>query len=182
MDIYKGRLFTKEQCEHLKYVAEQHAYQANPGWIGMPNKNVPGMFDTTDSVFEELFHAVTHSVFGGRMCEGSLRFESNNEPHLVRYHTIGNKSGAPLHKDTEHKSLTLNCLLSDTDSFGGGGTYLQVLDRTIKLEQGEMLIHPGNLKHAGADIRFGLRHLLVAFLECEWEHGSEISLQNGPML
>jgi hypothetical protein len=30
------------------------------------------------------------------------------------------------------------------------------------------LIHPGCLAHGGADITFGVRQLLVAFVECDW--------------
>ncbi|KAL7537574.1 hypothetical protein ACHAWF_005811 [Thalassiosira exigua] len=103
------------------------------------------------------------------MQEKSLEFESCNEPHLVRYDGAAVMTSAPLHRDAEHKTLTLNVLLSDESDFGGGGTYIAAIDRTIRLRQGEFLLHPGNLEHGGAEITFGVRHLLVAFLECEWK-------------
>ena len=93
------------------------------------------------------------------------RFESDSEPHLVKYK--GSSSGSPLHTDTTHKSITINALLSSSNDFGGGGTYIEVLDRVIQLEQGQMLIHPGCLAHSGADITYGVRQLLVAFVECD---------------
>ncbi|KAL7528560.1 hypothetical protein ACHAXR_006743 [Thalassiosira sp. AJA248-18] len=168
-DIFKGRLFTPDQCNQLKRMSEYHAYQVNSGWIGMSCKSIPGFIELTDHVFQKLFREL-YSLFPGNFREGSIRYESTNEPHLVRY--IGSSTGAPLHTDTAHKSITMNVLLSDNEDFGNGGTYLKVIDQTIKLEQGEVLIHPGNLEHAGADITFGVRHLLVAFIECEWEDNS----------
>lgn len=165
-EIYKGRLFTVDQCNQLKRMSEYHAYKVNSEWIGMACKSIPGFISTTDDHFHHLFREL-YCLFPGTMRRGSIQFESDNEPHLVRY--IGEATGAPLHIDTTHKSITINVLLSDNGDFGGGGTYLKAIDKTIKLEQGEVLIHPGNLEHAGADITFGVRQLLVAFLECEWE-------------
>lgn len=60
------------------------------------------------------------------------------------------------------------CLSAD-DEYTGGGTYITKLDRTIRLQQGEMLIHLGDLEHSGAEITSGVRRILIAFLACEWE-------------
>jgi hypothetical protein len=94
---------------------------------------------------------------------GTITYDSS-EPHLVKY--AGESSGSPLHVDTDHMSITINVLLSDANDFGGGGTYIPAIGRTIFLEQGQMLIHPGCLAHAGADITHGVRQILVAFVEC----------------
>ena len=165
--IYKGRLFTPEQCEELVRLSE---FQTdNPDWHGMTCKSIPGFLSTTNNIFDQLLNhheSGLQSIYPD-MIKGSLRLESDSEPHLVKY--SGKRLEAPLHKDNTHKSLTLNALLSKEDDFGGGGTYIQVLDKTIKLQQGQMLIHPGNLDHAGKEITFGVRRLLVSFLECEWE-------------
>ena len=168
-DIYKGRLFTPEQCNVLARASEFHAYNINPSWHGMACKSIDHeSYVQANLILDRLLNHESglHSIYPD-MTKGSLRFESDSEPHLVKY--SGERLEAPLHKDNTHKSLTLNALLSDTDDFGGGGTYIQVIDKVIKLEQGEMLIHPGNLDHAGAAITFGVRRLMVAFLECEWD-------------
>lgn len=166
--IYKGRLFTPEQCDELIRLSEFHT-EDNPDWHGMTCKSIPGFLSTTNNIFDQLLNhheSGLQSIYKD-MIKGSLRLESDSEPHLVKY--SGKRLEAPLHKDNTHKSLTLNALLSKEDDFGGGGTYIQVLDKTIKLQQGQMLIHPGNLDHAGKEITFGVRRLLVSFLECEWE-------------
>ena len=165
--IYKGRLFSPEQCDELVRLSEFHTY--NPDWHGMTCKTIPGFLSTTNNIFDQLLNhheSGLQSIYSD-MIKGSLRLESDSEPHLVKY--SGKRLESPLHKDNTHKSLTLNALLSKEDDFGGGGTYIHAINKTIKLQQGQMLIHPGNLDHAGKEITFGVRRLLVSFLECEWE-------------
>lgn len=182
-DIFKGRLFTREQCDQLNRMSEYHAYNeldtVNTGWTNeiytltaqhMACKSVPGFISTTDDIFRQLLREL-YSLYPGRVQRGTIEFETIGEPHLVKYN--GKAKGTVLHTDNDDeyasKSITINALLSDNDDFGDGGTYISAIDKTIKLEQGEMLIHLGNLEHAGAEITFGVRRLLVAFLACEWE-------------
>lgn len=63
--------------------------------------------------------------------------------------------------------ITANLSLSCKNSYSGGGTYIAAMDKLVKLEQGEMLVHPGHLLHAGNCITAGTRLLLVAFADCE---------------
>mmetsp|Transcript_18968 Transcript_18968/g.28123 ORF Transcript_18968/g.28123 Transcript_18968/m.28123 type:complete len:340 (-) Transcript_18968:216-1235(-) len=181
-DIYKGRLFTLEQCAQLNRMSEYHAYKGigsvKAGWSDqiytltaqhMTCESIPGFISTTENIFRQLLSEL-HTIFSGRVKRGSIEMETSGEPHLVKYN--GKAKGTVLHTDNDDEyaanSITVNVLLSDNDDFGGGGTYISAIDKTIKLEQGEMLIHLGNLEHAGADITFGVRRLLVAFLACEW--------------
>ena len=43
------------------------------------------------------------------------------------------------------------------------------MQQTVMLKKGEMLIHPGNLKHQGMDVSSGVRHILVAFMSSQWK-------------
>jgi hypothetical protein len=144
----------------------------------MACKTVPGFLPATDATFRHLLREL-HSLYPGMERRGgggggigigigeeggAMLFESDSEPHLVKY--AGKSSGSPLHVDTDHASVTINALLSDPSDFGGGGTYVPAIGRTIALEQGQMLVHPGCLPHAGADITRGVRQILVAFVEC----------------
>ena len=144
----------------------------------MACESVPGYIASTDDIFRQLLRAL-YSLYPGRVRKGTIEFESSGEPHLVKY--SGKAKGTVLHTDNHDdyasKSISLNVLLSNNDDFGGGGTYISVLDRTIKLKQGEMLIHLGDLEHAGTDITFGVRRLLVAFLACEWEDTENMNNQ-----
>ena len=192
-DIFTGRLFSVEQCAQLNRMSEYHAYKGmgseiDSGWTNqiytltaqhMACESVPGFISTTNDIFRQLLREL-YSLWPGRVRQGTIELESSGEPHLVKYN--GKARGTVLHTDNHDeyasKSITVNVLLSDNDDFGGGGTYISAIDRTIKLEQGEMLIHLGDLEHAGADITFGVRRLLVAFLACEWEDTEKMNNQS----
>ena len=45
-----------------------------------------------------------------------------------------------------------------------GGTYIEVIDSTIHLQRGQVLIFPGKLRHRGQKITKGVRFLLVGFM------------------
>ena len=80
-------------------MSEYHAYHVNPTWQGMPCKSVPGFVPATNDVFCKLFREL-YTLFPVPIKRGTLRFESVNEPHLVKYN--GEAKGAPLHIDTDH--------------------------------------------------------------------------------
>jgi hypothetical protein len=180
-DIFQGRLFTEEQCRQISRMAEYHAYRGistiGAGWTNelytltaqhMQCKDVPGLLSTTSHIFDQLRQEL-YSLFPGRIRKGSIDFESSGEPHLVKYH--GKAKGTEMHTDSpKFVCITLNVVLSADDDFSGGGTYIEAIDKTIHLKQGEVLIHLGDLEHAGADITGGVRNLLIGFLECEWEN------------
>jgi hypothetical protein len=179
-DIFKGRLFTKEQCLQMSRMAEYHAYRGistiGAGWTNelytltaqhMQCKEVPGFLSTTKPIFDQLRQEL-YNLFPGRIRQGSILYESDGEPHLVKYH--GKAKGTEMHTDnSEYIYITLNVVLSADEDFSGGGTYIKAIDKTIHLQQGEMLIHLGDLEHAGADITGGVRNLLICFFACEWE-------------
>lgn len=179
-DIFRGRLFTEEQCLQMNRMAEYHAYKGigtiGAGWTNelytltaqhMQCKDIPGFLSRTDHIFRQLQQKL-YTLFPGRIRRGSIVLESDGEPHLVKYH--GKSRGTAMHTDnSEFVYVTLNVMLSADVDFSGGGTYIKAIDRTIHLKQGEMLIHLGDLEHAGVEINSGVRRLLISFFACEWE-------------
>lgn len=179
-DIFKGRLFTPEQCMQINRMAEYHAYRCigtiGAGWTNelytltaqhMQCKDVPGLLATTDHIFRQLQREL-YTLFPERIRRGSIVFENDGEPHLVKYH--GKAKGTEMHTDnSDFVYITLNVMLSEDSDFSGGGTYIKAIDETIQLNQGEMLIHLGDLEHAGMDIESGVRRLLVSFFACQWK-------------
>ena len=71
----------------------------------------------------------------------------------------------PIHRDA--CLLTLNIALSSLDGYDGGGTYIESLDRTLKINQGQLLCHAGGAMHAGVSISRGERWVLVLFVLAE---------------
>ena len=65
-----------------------------------------------------------------------------------------------------HVILSINILLSDTKDFEGGGTYFND-GLTVFLEQGDVLVHSGKVKHSGLPITKGTRYIMVAFVTIE---------------
>ena len=53
--------------------------------------------------------------------------------------------------------VTVNIALSDPQDFEAGGTYFECIDKTVVLQQGEMILHLGGLKHQGVDIKAGVK-------------------------
>ena len=182
-NIYRGRLFTPQQCLQINRMAEYHAYRQigtiGAGWTNelytltaqhMHCKDIPGFIAMSDPIFTQLKHEL-YALFPRVIRTDSIALESDGEPHLVKYH--GRKSkGTVMHTDNSNPEfvyITLNVLLSEEEDFTGGGTYIKVIDKTIHLKQGEMLIHLGDLEHAGMEIHSGVRRLLISFFSCEWE-------------
>ena len=71
--------------------------------------------------------------------------------------------GHPYHKFGTGSNVTLNVMLSAPDAYEGGGTYFHASRKTVRLRQGQVLIHPGRLVHKSAPVTGGRRHILVAF-------------------
>jgi tetratricopeptide (TPR) repeat protein len=83
---------------------------------------------------------------------------------LVLGHQAPSRS-QPIHRDAS--LLTLNVALSSLDEFDGGGTYIEALDQTLKINQGHLLCHAGGVMHAGIGISSGERWVLVLFVLAE---------------
>jgi hypothetical protein len=178
-EVFTGRLFSIEECEQLNRMAEYQAYRGigtvGAGWTNefytltaqhMQCRDVPGMVSMITPRFQQLFKTL-YELYPDRICQNSICFDSEGEPHLVKYN--GKSKGTKLHTDnSEFIYITVNVALSAPDDYEGGGTYIEAMDETIRLQQGEMLIHLGNLVHAGVEITSGVRRLLIGFLECEW--------------
>jgi len=114
----------------------------------------------------EAVRGVVGEVYGNTKGAAMLRARSWKEPHLLLYQHL---EGKPLHTGVEMHydgcDVTWNCMLSKSNEYDGGGTYIRCLRKTVKLEQGQVLIHPGELYHKGCDITNGVRALIVCFMD-----------------
>jgi len=83
------------------------------------------------------------------------------QPHVLKY-DCDRHTGATLHFD--RCDVTVQLTLSESSDYDGGGTHFPALNSTVRLERGQLLLHPGPLLHAGCNIHRGTRYLLVWFL------------------
>ena len=61
--------------------------------------------------------------------------------------------------------ITANLALSRSDTYVGGGTTIAAIGQVVRLELGEVLLHPGSMVHGGNPITAGTRYLMVTFAD-----------------
>lgn len=159
-----NKIYGKNVCEWIIFESEEYA-KNNGGWTTSRHEN----YATTDLPVEKIlpvFRFVLHSfqnIF--KKIQTSYCLSQNTEFNvadlfIVKYSENAQNS-LDLHQDGSF--FTINLLLNDVCEFEGGGTYFND-GTTVFLEQGDMLIHSGKIKHAGIQITKGKRYLLVAFI------------------
>jgi len=158
-------IFQKDICHWIINEAENYAIN-NGGW----NKSRHKYFPTTDLPLEKIknvfsfilhsFNNITNNIKKCYCLDDNVLFEID-DLFIIKY-DVEQQTGLDLHSD--QSDITVSVLLNDGSDFEGGGTYF--LDElVVKLEQGDMLIHSGNVKHAGLSISNGRRYLFTAFIK-----------------
>jgi len=154
--------------------ANEHAMSVG-GW-GSPNTTRHRQYPTTDMSLSDIPDGKAVAATRASICNlllpslGSIfgvpqHLLSIIDIFIVRYaFEDGIQNHLPLHTDGSRYSF--NMLLSSPDDFDGGGTFFEVLDRTCKPGQGEVLLHRGDLRHAGMPVTRGTRYILVGFVDC----------------
>ena len=115
-----------------------------------------------DATYAKMLAVVLPTVAAVWRVDGARLYVS--EAFVVRYDAAeGAQRELEMHTDSSRWSL--NVLLSEEDSFEGGGTYFETTGRTKKPNRGDALIHEGDLRHRGMPVTEGVRYILVAFIE-----------------
>ena len=94
----------------------------------------------------------------------STLYSHSSHNSLLVIIIISSHSGVETHFDGS--DFTWSLMLSPRDNYEGGGTYIRCLQQTLRLQQGQVLLHPGALFHAGADITAGCREYVCCC--CCW--------------
>ncbi|GMH57476.1 hypothetical protein TL16_g02388 [Triparma laevis f. inornata] len=151
------QLLTPEECRSLIQSAESHVQSSagGSGWrklytytkMDLPMQDLAnaGVVDEQgQNIKESLMRRICSVVASYYGCSASaLRPRTWKEPHFLKYST----DVAPPHCGVEMHydgcNITWNLMLSDETDYDGGGTYIRCLRKTVKLLQGQVLIHPG---------------------------------------
>lgn len=173
-------LLSPETCALTRTMADDHVRKVHENGNRVPTWRTLYTYTKQDlpcSEVENLSTLVTDSITAsvksivgeiyGKPKEASrLRERSWKEPHLLLYQNI---EGKPVHTGVEMHydgcDITWICMLSSIDEYTGGGTYIRALRKNIKLQQGQVLVFPGELYHKGCDITSGVRAMAVCFLD-----------------
>jgi hypothetical protein len=159
-----NNIFGKNVCEW--FIAESENYaRLNGGWTTQRHHNYP----TTDLPLEKIT-----SIFGFTLFSFNNIFDRIKKSYCLPDYLTFNisdlfvvkydsdmQNSLEMHHDGSFFSM--NILLSDTNDFEGGGTYFND-GITSYLNQGDLLVHSGKVKHSGLTITKGNRYVLIAFV------------------
>ncbi|KAL7469172.1 hypothetical protein ACHAXS_009423 [Conticribra weissflogii] len=177
--IFVIDLLSPETCDEIRQMADDHVSRAHANgdsetWrtlytytkMDLPVVEVKYM---TANYTDHILHNVKKIIgeIHGKKDEAmKLHPRSWKEPHLLLYQALDEKphhTGIEMHYDG--CDYTWQAMLTRMNEYEGGGTYFRCLRKTIKLQQGQVLVHPGELYHKGLDITCGVRCLLVCFTD-----------------
>jgi hypothetical protein len=162
-----NKLFSKNVCDWLIFESEQYA-KNNGGWTtrrhesypttDIPLEKIKSIFNFVLFSFSDIFNKIKKSYCFTEEVSFNIK-----DLFIVKYdEQMQNK--LDLHHDGSF--LSINILLSDTKGFEGGGTYFND-GLTVFLEQGDVLVHSGKVKHSGLPVTKGTRYIMVAFVTIE---------------
>lgn len=165
--FHYSNIFSIDLCNYIIKQSNKYAME-NGGWTSTRHENFP----TTDlpvnqipsifGIIMESFHTIFSKIRLSYNLPQDLIFNII-DLFIVKYEHNAQNS-LDLHKDGSF--LSINVLLNNSNDFEGGGTYFY--DGLISyLEQGDLLVHSGEIKHAGMPITKGKRFLLVGFIQIE---------------
>ena len=173
--VSKTPILTDDECREIIEDCENSSY----GWgrsgarygtsaerIGdiIQLQNLPKSYSLVNfQLLPRLFPAIAKTFTSMNIHPENLRLFSSR---IVKYDESKGRVELGFHRDG--RLFTANIALNDIDEYEGGGVYLEGLkdfmESPIKLEKGQVLLHPGNVRHAGAPITKGVRYVLICFI------------------
>lgn len=156
--------YTKEICEWIINSSETYALN-NGGWTTQRHKNYP----TTDIPLEKVKDVFNFVIFSfNNLFQKIKKFYSlgeyihfNISDLFIAKYDSETQNELEIHRDGSFFSF--NILLSNANDFEGGGTCFED-GITVNLDQGDVIVHNGQIKHRGNKITKGTRYILVSFV------------------
>ena len=140
--------------DNKKWTVNRHDEYAT---TDIPIKNITSIINFLNFHAEKLFDIVYKSY---NLNKNNTSFIIKDS-FIVKYSASSQKS-LDMHKDGSF--ISLNIMLSDKSDYKGGGTIFED-GLCYKLDQGEILISSGQIKHGGLKITSGIRYIMVIFTE-----------------
>jgi hypothetical protein len=162
--IYKG-IYTQDICRFIINECELHA-KNNDGWTTKrhsvyPTTDLPveAVTSICGIIFQTLETILDKIKLSYELTNSGINFDIK-DLFVVKYSDNGQNS-LDMHHDGSF--ISFGILLSDVNNFEGGGTYFED-GLTTRLDQGDILIHSGLIKHSGLKVTKGTRYILVGFV------------------
>jgi len=158
-----NNIYSKDTCNWIINESELYAKE-NGGWTTNRHNNYP----TTDIPIDKIKHIFKY-VLGSldniitkiykHYCMPTSININILDLFIVKYEE---SSQNKLDIHTDGSFLTFSIMLSSRNDYEGGGTQFNDGIKVF-LEQGDVLVHSGSVKHSGLEITKGTRYILVGF-------------------
>jgi len=170
--VHVTRVADESQCDWVVRAAEAHAASLG-GWDGTGHHDYHPTNDVVvadskplrewlQAKLDDVIWPALGAQFG--VAPEELWLE---DAFIIRYESAeSGQSGLGMHTDDSELSFTI--LLSDPNTFEGGGTTFEAASNLIVTPaQGQMVSHFGRLRHAGNPVSEGVRYILAGFVRCQ---------------
>ena len=146
-------IITKSE-KYGKWTKNRHAFYPT---TDIPVEEIPGL----SFIREEFLPKISNlaKTYYGLEAQATIK---PFDLFVVKYE-VGGQDHLALHRDKSEISFVI--LLSDAKDFDGGGTFYETKNKTVSPEQGGLVMHCGQVRHAGKKITRGTRYILIGFLD-----------------
>jgi len=132
--------------------------------MDLPCTEVAELKEPMDHIMSSI-KSICGKIFENENGCSNLRPRSWKEPHLLKYLNNPDKKHTGIEMHYDGCDITWSLMLTDSDEYDGGGTYVRCLRKTVKIRKGQVLVHPGELYHKGVPITSGCRLLAICFMD-----------------
>jgi hypothetical protein len=158
-----NNIYSQDTCEWLINESELYAKE-NGGWTTNRHNNYP----TTDIPVENIKPIFKYVLRTIRNIMSKI-YKSYCIPENITINVVDlfivkyeKDSQNKLETHTDGSFITFSIMLSSSKDYEGGGTEFNDGIQMF-LEQGDILVHSGYVKHSGLEITKGSRYILVGF-------------------
>jgi len=158
-----NNIYSQDTCEWIINESELYARE-NGGWTTNRHNNYP----TTDipvenikPIFKYVLNTIPSIMTKIYKC---YCIPENFSINIVDFFVVKYEKDAQnkLETHTDGSFITFSIMLSSSKNYEGGGTEFNDGIK-IFLEQGDILVHSGYVKHSGLEVTNGVRYILVGF-------------------
>lgn len=165
-------VLSPEECRTI--IDESERIAAVSGWstkrhgsyptTDLPVSDLPESIELFNTLLKERILPLLGQEFAGAL-PASMTSLRVADAFVVKYSAAGGQTELKPHRDGS--VLSFNIALNECSEFEGGGTWFQSIDRSLRIDRGEMVMHASGVLHGGHPITSGTRYILVGFVILE---------------
>jgi len=158
-----NNIYSEDTCKWIINESELYAKE-NGGWTTTRHENYPTTdlpVDKIKSIFKYILGTLPNII---SKIHKYYCIPENTETNILDLFIVKYEEDSQnkLDMHTDGSFLTFSIMLSSSKDYEGGGTQFNDGIKVF-LEQGDLLVHSGYVKHSGLEVTKGKRYILVAF-------------------